>query len=168
MPRIEYLFAISSISLLLIFIYLSVVVVVLFLSILSCSMLDTPLPCLKAGDSWFNEHCAATIAASTYTFSPSVTSRLSNGSLDSFMTRFPVLYAGYFSRRSRPGYALHRISGKSMHGRRDSWFFRFGSRTRSKSDWTGRRFRLSIRFRHASPPYIPSPKGRGFTALLIK
>ena len=43
--------------------------------------LDTPHACLKAGDSWFDNHCAAFKELASYTISPSVNSRVSRGIL---------------------------------------------------------------------------------------
>ena len=36
-------------------------------------------PCLKAGDSWFDDHCAASEELASYTISPSVNSRVPHG-----------------------------------------------------------------------------------------
>lgn len=41
-------------------------------------LFDTP-PGFSHGDSWFAEHCGLAVAIPTYTFSPSVNSRVSHG-----------------------------------------------------------------------------------------
>ena len=101
-------------------------------------------PRLKAGDSWFDEHCAATVAASSYTFSPSVTSRVSHGSFILF-TPFPVLFAGC-------SFTMSLLECSCLY------YTILICRTQGKTN---------VRL----PPdalYIPSPKGLGFTAHLIR
>ena len=149
---------------------------------LSCILFLTP-PCLKVWDSWFAEHCGLTAVIPTYTFSPSVNSRVPHG------TSCPPLitYLTYSARLKSwdsciPDGSAMQIVASGAHGLPWRSYVRSaisGGRCPalrllySSSAQKAEPFHMDVRsgvavaINSTDAPCIFSPKGRGFAALYI-